>query len=210
MDKHAKRTAADLLKERILVLDGAMGTLIQRYELDEAGFRGDRFKDHPHDLRGANDLLNLTRPDVIGEIHDQYLDAGADIISTNTFNANAISMADYALEPYAEELNRAAASIARAAADAATAADARQAALRRRLARADQQDRVALARRQRSRRAQRHLGPAGRRIRRGGARPRRRRRRHPADRDDLRHAQRQGGDLRRRVAASMSSASACR
>ena len=84
-----------IVRERIVVLDGAMGTLIQRYELDEAGFRGDRFSDHTHDLRGANEVLNLTRPEIIGEIHGKYLDAGADIISTNTFNANAISLADY-------------------------------------------------------------------------------------------------------------------
>ncbi|HYI21248.1 MAG TPA: methionine synthase [Candidatus Limnocylindrales bacterium] len=109
-----------ILTERIVVLDGAMGTLIQGYELDEAGFRGDRFRDHTHDLRGANEVLNLTRPEIIGEIHGKYLDAGADIISTNTFNGNAISLADYALEPLAQELNHAAATIARRAADAAT------------------------------------------------------------------------------------------
>jgi 5-methyltetrahydrofolate--homocysteine methyltransferase len=112
-----------MLRERIVVLDGAMGTMIQRYQLDEAAFRGERFADHDHDLRGANDVLVLTRPDVIREIHDAYLEAGADIISTNTFNANRMSMADYALEPIVEELNRAAATIARAAADAATAQD---------------------------------------------------------------------------------------
>src|SRR6188768_3697887 len=105
----------ELLKQRILVIDGAMGTMIQRYTLTEEEFRGERFKDHDHDLKGANDILVLTRPQVIREIHDAYLDAGADIIETNTFNANAISMADYALEPYSEEMNRAAASIAREA-----------------------------------------------------------------------------------------------
>ncbi|MEX2548321.1 MAG: methionine synthase, partial [Chloroflexota bacterium] len=109
-----------LLRERILVLDGAMGTMIQRHELDEAAFRGERFADHPSDLRGANDLLVLTRPDVIREIHAAYLDAGADIIETNTFNANAVSMADYGLQAHSEEMNRAAATIAREAADAAT------------------------------------------------------------------------------------------
>jgi len=109
-----------LLRERILVLDGAMGTMIQRYQLDEAAFRGERFKNHPRDLKGASDLLTLTRPDVIGEIHSAYLNAGADIISTDTFNATRISMADYGLEPYVEEMNRAAAEIARTAADTAT------------------------------------------------------------------------------------------
>ncbi|MDP8905262.1 MAG: methionine synthase, partial [Chloroflexota bacterium] len=106
-----------LVGERILVLDGAMGTMIQGYRLAEDDFRGDRFADHARELRGANDLLNLTRPDVITEIHRAYLAAGSDIISTNTFNANAISLADYELEPYAEEINRAAAGLARAAAD---------------------------------------------------------------------------------------------
>ena len=96
----------ELLRERILVLDGAMGTLIQRHQLDEADFRGERFADHPRDLRGDNDLLVLTQPEVIGGIHRQYLDAGADIIETNTFNANAISLADYGLESCAEEINR--------------------------------------------------------------------------------------------------------
>ena len=107
-----------LIGERILVLDGAMGTLIQGHQLTEEGFRGERFRDHPRDLRGENDLLSMTQPDVIAGIHRHYLDAGADIISTNTFNANAISLADYALEAHAEEMNRAAATIARQAADA--------------------------------------------------------------------------------------------
>jgi 5-methyltetrahydrofolate--homocysteine methyltransferase len=113
----------ELIGQRILVLDGAMGTLIQQHQLDEAAFRGDRFADHPRDLRGENDLLSLTQPAVIAGIHRQYLDAGADIIETNTFNANAISLADYALEPYAEEINRAAAALARQAADAAETAN---------------------------------------------------------------------------------------
>ena len=84
-----------LLSRRIAILDGAMGTMVQRHQLTEADFRGQRFADHGHDLRGNNDLLVLTRPDVIGGIHRQYLEAGADIIETNTFNANAISQADY-------------------------------------------------------------------------------------------------------------------
>ncbi|HEY7599682.1 MAG TPA: homocysteine S-methyltransferase family protein, partial [Candidatus Limnocylindrales bacterium] len=110
-----------LLRERILVLDGAMGTLIQRHELSEEQFRGERFADHPRDLRGANDLLVLTQPAVIAGIHAEYLAAGADIIETNTFNANAVSLADYGLEPYAREMNRTAAGIARRAADEQTA-----------------------------------------------------------------------------------------
>jgi 5-methyltetrahydrofolate--homocysteine methyltransferase len=107
-------------RERILILDGAMGTMIQRYKLDEAGYRGERFKDHPRDLKGNNDLLVLTQPKIIGEIHNAYLEAGADIIETNTFNAQAISQADYGLADIAYEMNVAAAKIAREAADAWT------------------------------------------------------------------------------------------
>ena len=100
-----------------------MGTMIQRYRLGEDDFRGERFRDIEADLNGANDLLCLTRPDVIEEIHRAYLDAGADLIETNTFNANRISLADYALQDIAEELNEAAARLARTAADAAMKAD---------------------------------------------------------------------------------------
>jgi 5-methyltetrahydrofolate--homocysteine methyltransferase len=107
-------------KERILILDGAMGTMIQRYKLDEAGYRGERFKAFKHDLRGNNDLLVLTQPTIIGEIHNAYLEAGADIIETNTFNAQAISQSDYGLEDIAYEMNVAAAKLARKAADAWT------------------------------------------------------------------------------------------
>ena len=119
----ARRLAAleRLLAERILVLDGAMGTMIQTHDLTEADFRGERFRAHPNDLRGCNDLLCLTRPDVIGGIHDAYLDAGADLIETNSFNSTSIALADYALAPIARELNRAAAEVARAAADRAEA-----------------------------------------------------------------------------------------
>jgi 5-methyltetrahydrofolate--homocysteine methyltransferase len=111
--------------ERILVLDGAMGTLIQQYALSEAEFRGARFAGHGRDLRGDNDLLSLTRPDIISAIHAAYLDAGADVIETNTFNATAISQADYGLAGLAREMNVAAARLARAAADAAEARDGR-------------------------------------------------------------------------------------
>jgi 5-methyltetrahydrofolate--homocysteine methyltransferase len=127
---HARRLARaralpDVLRERILVLDGATGTLLQEHRLDEPDFRGSRFGDHPRDLKGANDLLTLTRPDVVTDVHRRYLDAGADIISTNTFNATRIAMADYALEPWVEEMDREAARLARDAADAAEAADGR-------------------------------------------------------------------------------------
>src|SRR5919109_1524046 len=110
-----------LLAERILLLDGAMGTMIQRWQLGEHDFRGDRFRDHPHDLTGDLDVLVFTRPDVISDIHQQYLEAGADIIETNTFNSTSIVQADYGLEALAYELNTAAAKLARAAADEWTA-----------------------------------------------------------------------------------------
>lgn len=106
-----------LINERILVLDGAMGTMIQQYNLSEADFRGERFKDLPGLLKGNNDMLCLTRPDVIEEIHRKYLEAGADIIETNTFNATAVSMADYHMQAYCREINLAAARLARKIAD---------------------------------------------------------------------------------------------
>ncbi|HEY7590424.1 MAG TPA: methionine synthase [Candidatus Limnocylindrales bacterium] len=106
-----------LLAKRILVLDGAMGTMIQSYQLSEAEFRGDRFADHPSDLRGDNELLSLTQPAIVKAIHEAYLEAGADIIETNTFNANRVSQSEYGLSKVAREMNKAAAAIARAAAD---------------------------------------------------------------------------------------------
>src|SRR5262245_6403501 len=105
-----------LMSKRILVLDGAMGTMIQRHRFTEAHFRGDRFARHPHDLKGNNDLLVLTRPDVVAAIHHEYLEAGSDIIETNSFSSTAIAQADYGLEPYVYELNVAAAKLAKAAA----------------------------------------------------------------------------------------------
>ncbi|MFO8150621.1 MAG: homocysteine S-methyltransferase family protein, partial [Trueperaceae bacterium] len=117
---HAEHPLARHLRERVLVLDGAMGTMIQRAALAEADFRGERFRDHPRDLRGANDLLALTRPELIRGIHDAYLAAGADLIETNTFNATRLGLADYGLEPHVADVNRAAARLARAAADAAS------------------------------------------------------------------------------------------
>jgi 5-methyltetrahydrofolate--homocysteine methyltransferase len=110
-----------LLARRILVLDGAMGTMVQRLGLSEADFRGSRFGGHPRDLKGNNDVLPLTQPDAIGRIHDEYLAAGADIIETCTFGATSIAQADYHLEPVAREMNVAAARIARRATDAWTA-----------------------------------------------------------------------------------------
>src|ERR1043165_4986907 len=105
------------LEQRVLVIDGAMGTMIQRYKLDEADYRGERFKDWKSDLKGNNDLLSLTQPHIIEEIHSQYLEAGADIIETNTFNSNSVSMADYKMENLVYELNVASAKIAKKAAE---------------------------------------------------------------------------------------------
>ena len=114
---------AEVLERRIAVIDGAMGTMIQRWKLGEADFRGARFADHPKDLKGNNDLLVLTRPDVIDAIHDQYLAAGADLIETNTFGATSVAQEDYGLAHLAREMNVAAARIARAAADRHASAD---------------------------------------------------------------------------------------
>ena len=111
----------DILKERILVLDGAMGTMIQRHPLEEADFRGERFKNHTHPLKGNNDLLSLTRPDIIEDIHRQYFAAGADIAETNTFSGTSVAQADYHLEEIVYELNLQSAKIARKVADEFTA-----------------------------------------------------------------------------------------
>jgi 5-methyltetrahydrofolate--homocysteine methyltransferase len=117
IEPHPAFAALDaLLRQRVLILDGAMGTMIQRYQLTEEDFRGDRLKDHPSDLKGNSDLLILTRPDVIGAIHREYLAAGADIIETNTFTSTAIAQADYGLESLVYELNVNGARIAREAA----------------------------------------------------------------------------------------------
>ena len=109
-------TISDCLRERILIIDGAMGTMIQQHKLTEADYRGERFRDWPSDLKGNNDLLCLTQPAIIEGIHRLYLEAGADIIETNTFNSQAISMADYHMEAIAAEINVAAARLARRAA----------------------------------------------------------------------------------------------
>ncbi len=111
-----KKPVTELLKERILLLDGAMGTMIQKHQLTEEDFRGERFAGHPALLKGNNDLLSLTMPGLIESIHAQYLEAGADIISTNTFNASRVSMADYGLEGIVYEMNLAAARLAVSAA----------------------------------------------------------------------------------------------
>jgi 5-methyltetrahydrofolate--homocysteine methyltransferase len=103
----------DILRERIMVLDGAMGTMIQRYKLEEKDFRGEVLKNHPHPLKGNNDLLSITRPDIIKEIHRQYFEAGSDIIETNTFGSTTIAQADYHLEHLVYEINFQSARIAK-------------------------------------------------------------------------------------------------
>jgi 5-methyltetrahydrofolate--homocysteine methyltransferase len=112
----------ELLGERIVLLDGAMGTMIQQHRLDERGYRGERFRDCPRDLKGNNDILTLTRPEIVGGIHRAYFEAGADIIETNTFNSNAVSQADYAMAALVPELNYRAARLARTVADEFAAA----------------------------------------------------------------------------------------
>ncbi|MHB1100905.1 MAG: homocysteine S-methyltransferase family protein, partial [Burkholderiales bacterium] len=114
---------SSLLARRILVLDGAMGTMIQTYKLTEVDYRGERFADFPRDLKGNNDLLSITKPEVISAIHEAYLDAGADILETNTFNATSIAMADYGMEHLVRELNYAGAHLAKLAAEKYTTPD---------------------------------------------------------------------------------------
>lgn len=112
-----------IARDRILILDGAMGSMLQDYRLDEAGYRGARFADWPHPLKGNNDLLNLSQPQIVEEIHSKYFAAGADMVETNTFNAQTVSMADYGMESLVRELNLAGARLARNAADAHSTPD---------------------------------------------------------------------------------------
>ncbi len=125
MPNHTQRTTAlhQAARERILIIDGAMGTMIQQHKLDEAAYRGARFKSWNRDVKGNNDLLVLTQPDIIRDIHTGYINAGADLISTNTFNAQVISMADYGMESLSHEMNVAAARLTREAVDAAEKKD---------------------------------------------------------------------------------------
>ena len=108
-----KYNLSEILKNRILVLDGAMGTMIQRCELDESDFRGELFANHDYDLIGNNDILCLTNPNIISDIHNKYLESGCDIIETNTFNSNSISQTDYGTQAYCYEINKRAAEIAK-------------------------------------------------------------------------------------------------
>ena len=123
---HAAAELRHLFAQRIVILDGAMGTMIQQHALSEADFRGDRLKAHPHDLKGNNDLLSLTRPDLIEGIHLAYFEAGADMVETNTFSSTSIAQADYKLEPLVTELNTASAALALRAARQAEAKDGRR------------------------------------------------------------------------------------
>ena len=118
---HIFTTIQSILEKRILILDGAMGTMIQKYDLEEADFRGERFQNWPCDLKGNNDLLSITQPQIIKKIHTQYLEAGADITETNTFSATRIAMADYQMADLAYELNVTGVKLAREAADEMTA-----------------------------------------------------------------------------------------
>ena len=123
MAANVRQQLERLLAQRILVLDGAMGTMLQAEGLTEADFRGERLADHPTDLKGDNELLVLTRPDVIESVHDRYCAAGADIIETNTFGATSVAQADYGTQALVPELNREAARLARKVADAWTERD---------------------------------------------------------------------------------------
>ncbi len=197
-DRSARLNALQqALKERILILDGGMGTMIQSYKLEEEDYRGTRFADWPSDVKGNNDLLILSRPDVIGAIEKAYLDAGADILETNTFNATQVSQADYGMQALAYELNVEGARLARQVADAKTLENPRSPALCRRRPRPYQSHLLDLPGREQPRLPQRHLRRAGGKLR--GSHPRfdRRRRGPDPDRDHLRHTQCQGGDLRR-------------
>ena len=118
-----KHKIEQLLMNRILVLDGAMGTMIQRYTLTEEDFRGEQFKNHTCDLKGNNDLLSITRPDIVKAIHKEYLEAGADIVETNTFSGTSIAQADYSLESSVYELNFKSAKIAKEVAIACSTSD---------------------------------------------------------------------------------------
>ena len=125
MPRHSVHTLTSLLAERVLVLDGATGTQMQALRLEEPDYRGERFREWPVDLKGLHDILCLTHPQAVRSVHRAYLDAGADIIETNTFNASAISLADYEMGPHAVEINREAARLARDEADRAELADGR-------------------------------------------------------------------------------------
>jgi 5-methyltetrahydrofolate--homocysteine methyltransferase len=121
--KTVKQQLDEILSKRIMIIDGAMGTMIQRHRLQESEFRGERFKDHAYDLKGNNDLLSITQPAIIQKIHELYLEAGADIIETNTFSSTRIAQSDYKCEHLVYELNKCSAEIAKKAAKEFTIKD---------------------------------------------------------------------------------------
>ena len=141
----SEKDVRDILDKRILILDGAMGTMIQQEKLEEEDFRGDLFKKHEGELKGNNDLLSLTRPDVIRKIHQSYFAAGSDLVETNTFSATSIAMADYHLEDVVHDLNVASAKLAREAADEAMAKGSLPPKICCRCHRADQPDCVLIS-----------------------------------------------------------------
>ena len=211
--QHRPDATADLtaaLRERVLVLDGAMGTMIQGHGLSEADYRGERFADHRDDQQGNNDLLSITQPEIIRGVHRAYLEAGADLLETNTFNAQRISLGR--LRPAGTRLRaqrrRGLARPRRGRRD--DRAHARPAPLGAGHARPHEPHGIHLPRRQRPRRPQRHLRRARRGLPRAGPRPRRRRRRRAARRDDLRHPQRQGRRSTRSRRCSRSTSAAGR
>ena len=195
--------------ERILVLDGAMGTMIQELKLDEGGYRGARFDAWNREVRGNNDLLILTQPDAIRDIHLAYFRAGADIVSTNTFSSTAIAQADYGMQEIAHELNVEGARLAREAADIAQKEDGRPRFVAGALGPTNRTASISPDVSNPGFRAvtfdELRVG-----LWRAGARADRRRRRSPADRDHLRHAQRQGRDLRHRRSVRGDAAARCR
>ena len=181
----------ELLGQRVAVLDGAWGTMLQGAGLTPADYRGDRFGEHTHDVTGDPDLLNLTRPDVILDVHRQYLAAGADITTTNTFTATGIGQADYGLQAYVHEMNVRGAQLARQAADEAGGRFVAG------LDRPAERHALPVAQGRRPGVPCGDVRPGQGRVRRADRRARRGRRRPAADRDDLRHAQLQGRDRRR-------------
>ena len=203
-----KKTLQDIAAERILVLDGAMGTMIQQLKLDEAAFRGARFADWNRDLRGNNDLLILTQPDAIRDIHLAYFLAGADIAATNTFSSTSIAQADYGMKSLARELNVEGARLVREAADEAQRRDGRPRFVAGAIGPTNRTASISPDvsdpgfRATQFRRSARGLSRGGRRADRG-------RRGHPSRRDDLRYAERESRALRRSKKRSRPPASAC-
>ena len=179
-----------LLEDRILVLDGAMGTMIQAHKLTEEDFRGPRFADHGSSLQGNNDLLSLTQPEIIQSIHRAYLEAGADIIETNSFNSTSVALGDYQLEDLAFELNFASAELACKARDEYTASRKQPATLRGRGHRADQPNGLAVSQCGGPRTPQHHLRRIGPGLQDGGPRSYRGWSGHSSGGDHLRYAKR--------------------